>query len=401
MPLVDVLAEMEYQGIKIDVGRLNELSGRFGLRMQALEQEIYELAGYRFNIASPKQLQHLLFVEKKLPVVKRTQTGPSTDVSVLEALAPQHPLPAKIVEYRQYAKLKGTYVDALPEMVHPVTGRVHASFNQVVTATGRLSSSDPNLQNIPVRTEMGREIRSAFVPGQQGWLLLAADYSQIELRILAHYSGDERLCAAFENNQDIHTQVAAEVNNIPLEEVTEAMRRQAKVVNFGVIYGQSATGLARGLGIEKVAAAGFIDAYFAALPWNRGVPGSHPGRRPPKRVCSYYPGASAGDCWDSPAGWPLAEPRRANGRQHGHPGFRGRPDQAGDDCHPQAAEAGTARGANVIANPRRADFRGPRRGTFPPGLAGRRGNDRRRETRVPLKVDIEAGPNWAETRPLA
>ena len=188
LPLVDVLADMEYQGIKVDVGRLKELSVRFGRRMEALEEEIYELAGYRFNIASPKQLQHLLFVEKKLPQLKRTKTGSSTDVGVLEALALQHPLPAKIVEYRQYAKLKGTYVDALPEMVHPVTGRVHASFNQVVAATGRLSSSDPNLQNIPVRTEVGREIRSAFVPGEDGWTLLAVDYSQIELRILAHYS---------------------------------------------------------------------------------------------------------------------------------------------------------------------------------------------------------------------
>ena len=188
--------------------------------MAALEQEIYELAGYRFNIASPKQLQQLLFVEKKLPVLKRTKTGPSTDVDVLEALAAQHPLPAKIVEYRQYAKLKGTYVDALPAMVHPATGRVHASFNQVVTATGRLSSSDPNLQNIPVRTEEGREIRSAFVPGQEGWLLLAADYSQIELRILAHYSGDEQLCEAFARDEDIHARVASQVNNVPLDEVT-------------------------------------------------------------------------------------------------------------------------------------------------------------------------------------
>ena len=197
LPLVEVLAEMEYTGIKVDVGRLAELSRRYGQRMAALEREIYELAGYRFNIASPKQLQRLLFVEKKLPVLKRTKTGPSTDVAVLEALAAQHPLPQKIVQYRQYAKLKGTYVDALPAMVHPTTGRVHASFNQVVTATGRLSSSDPNLQNIPVRTDEGRDIRSAFVPGQEGWVLLAADYSQIELRILAHYSGDEQLCEAF------------------------------------------------------------------------------------------------------------------------------------------------------------------------------------------------------------
>ncbi len=266
MPLVEVLAELEYRGIRVDVARLKELSVRFGERMAAIEEEIYALAGYRFNIASPKQMQHLLFVEKKLPVLKRTKTGPSTDVAVLEMLAPQHPLPAKIVEYRQYAKLKGTYVDTLPEMVHPETGRVHASFNQVVAATGRLSSSDPNLQNIPVRTDAGREIRSAFVPGQAGWLLLAADYSQIELRILAHYSQDEQLCAAFAEDQDIHSRVASQVHGVPLEEVTEAMRREAKVVNFGVIYGQTATGLARRLGIDKAAAAQFIDSYFQRYP---------------------------------------------------------------------------------------------------------------------------------------
>jgi DNA polymerase-1 len=186
---------------------------------------------------------------------------------VLDALAEQgHPLPAKIVQYRQYAKLKGTYVDALPEMVHPDTGRVHASFNQVVTATGRLSSSDPNLQNIPVRTEEGREIRSAFVPGQEGWVLLAADYSQIELRVLAHYTEDERLQDAFRRDEDIHARVAGQVHGVPLEAVTAAMRRQAKVVNFGILYGQSATGLAQRLGIERAAASQFIDNYFRQYP---------------------------------------------------------------------------------------------------------------------------------------
>jgi DNA polymerase-1 len=257
---------MEYTGIKVDVQRLAELSRRFGQRMAALEQEIYQLAGHRFNIASPKQLQQLLFVEQKLPVVKRTPTGPSTDVAVLEVLALGHPLPEKIVRYRQYAKLKGTYVDALPAMVHPTTGRVHASFNQVVTATGRLSSSDPNLQNIPVRTDEGREIRSAFVPGHDGWVLLAADYSQIELRILAHFSGDRELCEAFERDEDVHARVASQVSGVPLAEVTDAMRRQAKTVNFGVIYGQSAAGLARRLGIERAAAAEFIDGYFRRYP---------------------------------------------------------------------------------------------------------------------------------------
>ncbi len=267
MPLIDVLVELEYNGVKIDVGRLAQLSGNFGEQMQRLEQEIYAMAGREFNIASPRQLQEILFVEQKLPVIKRTaKTGPSTDVDVLEELALRHPLPAKIVEYRQYAKLKGTYVNALPQMVHPQTGRVHASFNQVVTATGRLSSHDPNLQNIPVRTEAGRAIRSAFVPGAEGWTLVAADYSQIELRVLAHYTADERLCAAFQRDEDIHARVAGQVNNVPMDQVTSDMRRQAKVVNFGTIYGQGAVGLSRQLGIPRETAKKFIDSYFETYP---------------------------------------------------------------------------------------------------------------------------------------
>ncbi len=267
MPLIDVLVELEYNGIKVDVARLGELSRRYGEQMESLEAEIHRMAGRPVNIASPKQLQELLFNELKLPVGRRTaKTGPSTDADVLAELAPLHPLPAKILEYRQYAKLKSTYVDALPEMIYPETGRVHASFNQVVTATGRLSSSDPNLQNIPVRTQEGREIRSAFVPGPEGWVLLAADYSQIELRVLAHFSGDTQLCEAFARDEDIHARVASQVNGVPLAEVTSAMRRAAKAVNFGVIYGQSPFGLARGLGIEQDAAAKFINSYFEGYP---------------------------------------------------------------------------------------------------------------------------------------
>jgi DNA polymerase-1 len=267
LPLIDVLVDLEYTGIKVDVARLAELSQEYGRRLEELEREIHGLAGHAFNIASPKQLQEVLFRELGLPVVKKTpKTGPSTDAEVLEELARLHPLPAKLLEYRQYAKLKSTYVDALPALVHPSTGRVHASFNQVVTATGRLSSSDPNLQNIPVRTEIGREIRSAFIPGEKGWTLLAADYSQIELRILADFCGDERLCEAFARDEDIHARVASQVNNVPLEQVTPAMRREAKAVNFGVIYGQSAFGLARALGIEQDAAARFIDGYFEGYP---------------------------------------------------------------------------------------------------------------------------------------
>jgi len=208
----------------------------------------------------------VLFNELGLPRGRRTQTGNSTDAETLEELARLHPLPAKILEYRQYAKLKGTYVDALPRMVHPQTGRVHSSFNQVVAATGRLSSNDPNLQNIPVRGEAGREIRAAFTAGNPDWLLLAADYSQIELRVLAHFSGDPHLCQAFARGEDIHAQVAARVFGVSINQVDAEMRRRAKAVNFGIIYGQGPVGLARAIGIDRRAAAEFIDNYFAGYP---------------------------------------------------------------------------------------------------------------------------------------
>lgn len=263
IPLVEILAEMEFYGVRVDEGRLAILAEEFQKRIQQAEEAIYELAGHRFNIASPKQLQEVLFDELKLPSSKRTKTGISTDSEVLEELGLDHPLPAKIIEYRQFAKLKSTYVDALREMICPYTGRVHASFHQAVTATGRLSCSDPNLQNIPVRTEEGRAIRSAFVAPAKDWVLISADYSQIELRILAHFCQDPRLCEAFRNDEDIHTAVAAEVFGVSLDQVTPEMRRRAKTVNFGVIYGQTPLGLAKQLRIPKEEAAAFIEAYFA------------------------------------------------------------------------------------------------------------------------------------------
>ncbi len=266
IPLIEVLVELEHNGVKIDVDHLALLSQQYAERMAAIEKEIYALAGKEFNIGSTRQLGQILFDELKLPVIKRTKTGVSTNAEVLEELAPLHALPAKIVEYRQYAKLKSTYVDALPQLVLPQTGRVHTSFNQVVTATGRLSSNEPNLQNIPVRTELGREIRAAFVPGEPSWRLLAADYSQIELRVLAHFSGDEALQTAFANEEDIHTRVASQVFGVSLQDVTSEMRRKAKGVNFGVIYGQSPFGLAKAIQVDQTEAARFIEAYFAQYP---------------------------------------------------------------------------------------------------------------------------------------
>ena len=261
-PLINVLAGMEFAGIKIDVDRLGRLSTEFADRIATIEAAVYQLAGRTFNLGSPQQLRQILFDELKLPVLSKTPGGdPSTAVEVLEELAGRHELPRLLIQHRQLSKLKGTYLDALPTLVL-ADGRVHASFNQVVTATGRLSSSDPNLQNIPVRTEDGRQIRQAFVPGFEGWSLLTADYSQIELRILAHYSGDPALTRAFAEDRDIHSVVASQIFKVPENEVNGNQRRVAKTVNFGVIYGLSPFGLAGRLGISQTEAAAFIDAYF-------------------------------------------------------------------------------------------------------------------------------------------
>lgn len=263
-PLIRVLADMEATGIAVDVPLLKRLSKEFARRLEAIEAEIHALAGRTFSLASPVQLRQVLFDQLKLPVLSKTPGGePSTSVEVLEELATTHPLPRLMIQHRRLAKLKGTYLDALPALVHPEDGRIHASFNQVVTATGRLSSSDPNLQNIPVRSEEGRQIRQAFVPGEFGWKLLTADYSQIELRVLAHYSGDPALVQAFNEDRDIHSVVASEVFGVDEPSVTAEQRRIAKTVNFGVIYGLSPFGLAARLGISQAEAATFIDAYFA------------------------------------------------------------------------------------------------------------------------------------------
>ena len=266
LPLISVLADMEFHGIRVDVPYLQAMSQHFEQLITTLHQEVMELAGSEFNPDSPKQLATILFDRLGLPVIKKTKTGPSTDAEVLQELAPRHPLPAKIIEYRQATKLKSTYIDALPEMVCPKTGRVHTSFRQDIAATGRLSSTEPNLQNIPVRTEEGRRIRGAFTAGFENWMLMTADYSQIELRVLAHYCQDPSLRRAFEQDQDIHAMVAAEVYGVPQAEVSSSMRRSAKAINFGIVYGQSPFGLAKSLGISKDEAASFIDAYFAKYP---------------------------------------------------------------------------------------------------------------------------------------
>ncbi|MFN4216916.1 MAG: DNA polymerase I, partial [Brevinematales bacterium] len=266
LPLIPVLARMEYQGIRVDRKHFEALSQLFREKMSELEKTIYHLAGHSFNIQSSQQLSKVLFEELGLPPVKKTEKGKlSTDEEVLMALSQIHPLPAAIVEYRTFAKLLSTYVEALPEMVNSMTGRVHTHFNQTITATGRLSSSDPNLQNIPVRDEWGKAIRQAFVP-EEDWLLLSADYSQVELRILAHFSEDEAMMEAFQRDQDVHTHTAMILFGCDEASVTEEMRRKAKSVNFGIIYGLQAYGLSQQLGIPVSEAKQFIESYFASFP---------------------------------------------------------------------------------------------------------------------------------------
>ena len=264
-PLIGVLAEMERHGIRIDQVRLGEFSRELEVHLERTTREIFGLAGEEFNIGSPKQLAYILFEKLKLPPVRRTKTGYSTDADVLEQLALGHELPARIIEHRTLAKLKSTYADALPMLVNPTTGRLHTSFNQLVAATGRLSSSAPNLQNIPVRTELGRRIRAAFVP-DAGWRFVAADYSQIELRILAHVSGEESLIEAFRRGEDIHRRTASEVFGVPLDAVTPEQRDVAKTTNFAVIYGVTAFGLSRGLDMSTKQAQEFLDRFFARHP---------------------------------------------------------------------------------------------------------------------------------------
>jgi len=266
MPAMRVLGIMERNGIRIDSGLLAKQGQQVGKRLLELESEIHQLAGQPFNIQSPKQIAEILFVQLELPVIKKTPSGaPSTDEEVLQKLAEDYPLPARILDYRSLAKLMSTYIEKLPRMADPKTGRVHTNFSQATAVTGRLASSDPNLQNIPVRTEEGRRIREAFIPAQ-GCKLLSADYSQIELRIMAHIAEDENLLAAFREGKDVHQATAAEIFGVPLGEVNSEQRRYAKVINFGLIYGMSAFGLAGNLGIERSAAQNYIAKYFDRYP---------------------------------------------------------------------------------------------------------------------------------------
>ena len=262
LPLSTVLADMEIQGVKVDRSQLEEMGVDFDQRLIELTQHIYSLAGTEFNINSPKQLGDILFDKLNLPVIKKTKTGYSTNVEVLEKLEPRHEIIGKILTFRQLGKLQSTYVEGLKKVIRPETSKIHTTYQQTLAATGRLSSIDPNLQNIPIRLEEGRRLRQIFIPSEPEWKILAADYSQIELRVLAHISDDDNLKQAFIDDQDVHTRTAMEVFNVNDNEVTSLMRRHAKAVNFGIVYGISEYGLSQSLNISRKEAGEFIDRYL-------------------------------------------------------------------------------------------------------------------------------------------
>ena len=266
MPLITVLADMECTGFNIDRQGLARLDKEFTEHLEGVTEDIYRMAGEKFNINSPKQLSHILFEKLELPVIKKTKTGYSTNAEVLAELAPKNEIVAKILDYRQDAKLKSTYIDGFVKLIEKNDEKIHTSFKQTVTATGRISSTEPNLQNIPIRTDTGRQIRKAFIPSDENHMILSADYSQIELRVLAHLSQDENLINSFVSGEDIHSRTASEVFGVALDQVTPEMRRNAKAVNFGIVYGISDFGLAKDLRIPREVAAEYIKSYFKRYP---------------------------------------------------------------------------------------------------------------------------------------
>lgn len=266
IPLIEVLRKMEHNGVSLDLDLLSEMSTEFQYEMNELEIAIYKSSGSKFNLNSTQQLADVLFDKLRLPAGRKTKSGYSTDIRELTRLAPVHEVPEKLLRFRHLAKLKSTYIDALPKLIHPITGRIHTNYSQTIAITGRLSSNNPNLQNIPIRSEEGSKIRQAFVPIDKGWKIVAADYSQIELRIMAHFSGDETMINAFEGGLDIHRTTASWMHDIPQGLITSDMRRQAKEVNFGVLYGMESFGLSQRLGISRKRASEFIEQYFSKFP---------------------------------------------------------------------------------------------------------------------------------------
>ena len=356
LALTAVLSRMERAGVRVDEAVLAHLSEEYAGELERIEARVYELAGESFQIASPKQLQRILFEKLKLPVLRKTKTGYSTDEAVLDQLQHHHELPQWILAHRRLSKLKNTYVDALPPLIDERSGRIHPTFHQTGAATGRLSATNPNVQNIPIRTPEGVRIREAFVPAR-GCALVSADYSQVELRILAHYSGDESLLEAFRLEADVHQRTAADVLGISPEEVTPEQRARAKAINFGIIYGSTAFGIANQLGIASAEAQATIDAYFERY---QGVRALH---RPDDQRCARaWIRDDAPRAPPLPSGPRLPQPgaapgRRAHGGQHGHPGHGGRPHQEGDGRRGHRAARAGLRGTHDPAGPRRAGVR--------------------------------------------
>ena len=401
LPLASVLARMEARGVRLDVPYLEEMGESVRDRMATLKAEVFRHAGQEFNLNSPPQLRAILYDQLGLQPGKKTPKGElSTDASVLEKLRDAHPIVDALLSWRELDKLNSTYLEALPRLVDPKDGRLHTSFNQTVAATGRLSSSNPNLQNIPIRSELGRQIRRAFIPGADDQVLLVADYSQIELRILAHLSGDAGLREAFDSGLDIHAATAATVFDLPPEHVDAEMRRRAKAVNYGLAYGMNAWGLATRLGITADEAQEFIDAYFEGFPAIKdylhhqvdratveGFTETLLGRR------RYIPELQAANPrirdLGSPAGAERTDPGKRLGRVQGRDDRRGpRPPRTARPRLPHAAHG-----------PRRAGLRG-REG---PSRGGRRPDPRPDGAAVELVVDLRAdvglGANWSEAAP--
>ena len=288
MPLTEVLAEMESTGVYVNKDELKKFGDELEVQIEKLKTEIYELCGEEFNINSPKQLGEVLFEKLQLPVKKKTKSGYSTDGDVLEKLKREHPAISRILEYRQLSKLKSTFVDAMIPYINAKTGRIHSHFHQTVTATGRISSTDPNLQNIPTRMELGQKIRQVFEAQEENTMFLDADYSQIELRVLAHIANDENMIEAFKEGEDIHKQAASKVFNVPIEEVTKQMRSNAKAVNFGIVYGISDFGLSEQLGIPVKQAKAYIEQYLEKYNRNKRIHDKYKWRCKAKGICRNF-----------------------------------------------------------------------------------------------------------------
>ena len=373
LPLVEVLCWLERAGVKLDTDKLGEIAANVESEIEQLEQEICELAGEEFTIGSPQQLSRILFEKLGLSRKRRGKTGFSTDARVLRAIREEHPIVAKVETWRELSKLKSTYFDALPGLISPETGRLHTTFNQTATTTGRLSSTNPNLQNIPIRTELGRKIRSCFV-AEPGARLISADYSQVELRILAHVAGEQVLKDIFERGEDVHAATAAEVLKLPPEEIGPGERSKAKAVNFGIVYGLSAHGLSEQLDIPHEEAAEYIERYLGRFPAVQKFIERTIARGDRRRLRRDAVRPPAADPRAALTPVPDALAGRAAGGEHDHPGHGRGHHQGGDDRLPPHAAGRGARDEARADDPRRAAVRGPAGG----GRGGERDRARTR-----------------------